>query len=62
MTLYFWCDPGYHRIRTKATVEEYRAGVSVYCPQHKFQMRLLGAGYEGRNEWLKLQNQKKGGK
>ena len=55
MTLYFWCDPGYHRIRTKEKTDSSR-DVSIYCPQHKFQMRLLGSDYIGKNEWLKLQN------
>ena len=57
MILYFWCDPGQHRIRTKEKAGEAR-NVSIYCPQHKFQMRLLGVGYEGRNEWLKLEQKK----
>ena len=61
MMLYFWCDPGYHRIRTKTTVEEYRKGVSIYCPQHKFQMRLLGTSYEGWNNWKKEQRKTEGG-
>ena len=55
--LYFWCDPGQHRIRTTAKVDEWES-VSIYCPQHKFQMRLLGSGYDGRNEWLKMEKQK----
>lgn len=56
MMLYFWCDPGQHRIRTK---EKATSGtVSIYCSQHKFQMRLLGTGYEGRNEWLRMESEK----
>lgn len=58
MMLYFWCDPGHHRIRTTAKVDEWES-VSIYCPQHKFEMRLLGVGHEGRKKWLNLQNQKK---
>lgn len=60
MTLYFWCDPGKHRIRTKVKVDESRKGVSIavcfnmcvsiYCTQHKFEMRLLGSGHERRNK------------
>lgn len=57
MTLYFWCDPGRHRIRTKEKLTS--GAVSVYCPQHKSQMRPLGIGHEGRNEWLRMERQKK---
>ena len=57
MTLYFWCDPGRHRIKTKEKATS--GAISIYCQQHKFKMRLLGTGHDGRNEWLKLEKQKK---
>ena len=53
-TLYFWCDKGRHRIRTKVKHDETKE-TAIYCPQHKQEMRLLGTGYDGRREWQKLQ-------
>ena len=52
--LYFWCEKGRHRIRTREKFEDH-LDVKIYCPQHKEDMTLLGYGHEGRAMWLKKQ-------